>query len=64
MKTSYPSLARLTPLPLDATWLKKFNAALGDPDPKAQANLAKSMQLNYPSGVGELIVRHVLCTVT
>ncbi len=42
-------------LPSDATWLKKFNATLGNPNPKAQASLAKSMQLNYHSGVGELI---------
>ena len=46
---------RPTPLPTDPTWFKKFNAAVGDPDPKVQAKLAKKMQLTYQSGVGELI---------
>ncbi len=46
---------RPTPLPTDPTWYKKFNPAIGDPDPKAQARLAKKMQLTYQSGVGELI---------
>jgi len=46
---------RPTPLPTDPTWLKKFNAAVGDPDPKVQARLAKTMDLSYRSGVGELI---------
>jgi hypothetical protein len=46
---------RPTPLPTDPTWYKKFNAAVGDPNPKAQAKLAKQMQLTYRSGVGELI---------
>jgi hypothetical protein len=45
----------LAPLPTDPTWFKKFNAAIGDPDPKVQANLAKKMQLTYRCGVGELI---------
>jgi hypothetical protein len=36
MKSAYPSPARSTPLPSDANWLKKFNAATGDPDPKQQ----------------------------
>jgi hypothetical protein len=61
MKTSYPSPARSTPLPLAAMWLKKFNAAIGDPDPKAQAKLAKAMKLNYRSGVGELIWAMTTC---
>ena len=46
---------RPTPLPTDPTWYKKFNAAVGDPDPKTQAKLAKQMQLTYRCGVGELI---------
>jgi hypothetical protein len=61
MKTSYPSPARSTPLPSDATWLKKFNAAVGDSNPTAQACLTKSMQLNYRSGVGELIWAMTTC---
>ncbi len=44
-----------TPLPTDPTWYKKFNAAVGDPDPKTQAKLAKQMQLTFRCGVGELI---------
>jgi len=47
---------RPTPLPSDPTWLKKFNAAIGDPDPDVQKKLAKSMQLTYQCGVGELIL--------
>jgi len=46
---------QLTPLPTDPTWFKKFNTAIGDPDPKMQAKLAKNMQLTYRSGVGGLI---------
>jgi hypothetical protein len=44
-----------TPLPSNPTWFKKFNTAVGDPDPKAQLKLAKKMQLTYRSGVGVLI---------
>ena len=46
---------RPTPLPTDPTWFKKFNVAVGNPDPKVQAKLAKKMQLTYRCGVGELI---------
>jgi hypothetical protein len=46
---------RPPPLPIDPMWYKKFNTAIGDPNPKAQAKLAKQMQLPYRSGVGELI---------
>ena len=46
---------RPTPLPTDPTWFKKFNAAVGNPDPKVQAKLAKKMQLTYRCGVGKLI---------
>ena len=61
MKTAYPSPARSTPLPSDPTWLKKFNVAVGDTDKKVQAQLAKSMKLNYRSGVGELIWAMTTC---
>jgi hypothetical protein len=44
-----------TPLPTDPTGFKKFNAAIGDPDPKVQVKLVKNMQLTYWSGVEELI---------
>jgi hypothetical protein len=46
--------ARPTPLPTKPTWYKKFNTAIGDPDPKVQARLAKTMQISYRSGVGDL----------
>jgi hypothetical protein len=44
-----------TLLPTDPIWFKKLNAAIGDPDLKVQAKLAKNMQLTYRSGVGGLI---------
>jgi hypothetical protein len=61
MKTCYPMPSRATPLPSEQTWLKKFNAAIGDPNPKVQAQLAKSMQLTYHSGVGKLIWAMTMC---
>jgi hypothetical protein len=61
MKTSYPSPNRSTPLPSDDKWLKKFNLAYGDPDPKIQATLAKQQQLSYRTGVGELIWAMMTC---
>jgi hypothetical protein len=44
-----------TPLPTDATWIKKFNAAVGPSDPKEQTRLVAKMQVSYKVGVGELI---------
>jgi hypothetical protein len=61
MKTSYPLAHHSTPLPSDHTWLQKFNAATGDPDPKLQAKLTKSIQLTYRSGVEELIWAMTTC---
>jgi hypothetical protein len=61
MKMSHPTPNRSTPLPLDATWLKKFNAAISHPDKKAQTNLAKTMQLSNQSGVGKLIWAMTTC---
>ncbi len=61
MKTSYPTPHRSTPLPSDDKWLKKFNAAYGNPDPKTQATLAKQQQLSYRTGVGELIWAMTTC---
>jgi hypothetical protein len=46
---------RPTPLTSDPTWLKKFDMAIGNPDPTVQKKLAQTMQLTYCSGVGELI---------
>ncbi len=37
---------RPTPLPTDPTWMKKFNVATGDPDPKVQAKSAKTMDIS------------------
>jgi hypothetical protein len=61
MNTCYPMPSRSTPLPSDQTWLRKFNAAIGDPDAKVQSQLAKSMQLTYQSGVGKLIWAMTTC---
>ena len=61
MSSYLMTAARPTPLPCDPSWFKKFNAATGDPDPKKQADLAKSMNLSYRSGVGELIWAMTTC---
>ena len=61
MKTSYPAPHRSTPLPPNDEWIKKFNSATGNPDPKVQATLQKQMQLSYRSGVGELIWAMTTC---
>ena len=61
MTSSYPSPARSTPLPTDATFMKKFNSSTGDPDPLVQQKLAKTMQLNFRSGIGELIWAMTTC---
>ncbi len=52
---------RPTTLPTDPAWMKKFNAATGNPDPKVQAKLAKTMGLTYRSGVGKLIWAMTMC---
>ena len=50
MKMSYPTPVRSTgSLPLEPTWFKKINTATGN------IGLAKTVQLSYQSGVGELI---------
>ncbi len=61
IKTSYPTPNRLTLLPSDSNWLKKFNAVIGDPNKTAQAQLAKKMQLTYRSNVGESIWAMTTC---
>ena len=61
MKTSYATPNRSTPLPSDDKWLKMFNNAAGDPDPKRQAALTKDHNLSYRSGVGELIWAMTTC---
>ena len=49
------------PLPSCPIWLKKFNSAIGSSEPKDQLALAKSMQINYRAGVGELIWAMTTC---
>ncbi len=50
--------AHSTPLTCDPNWFKKFNAAIGDPDPTI---LAMSMHLSYRSGIGKLIWAMTTC---
>ena len=52
---------RPTPLPTDPAWMKKFNDATGDPNPKVQARLSQSMDITYRCGVGELIWAMTTC---
>jgi hypothetical protein len=52
---------RPAPVPVDPTWMKKLNAATGDPDLKIQATLAKTMGLSYRSGLGKLIWAMTTC---
>ena len=61
MKTSSPTPNRATPLPSGDKWLKLFNNATGETNPKRQATLAKEQQLSYRSGVGELIWAITAC---
>jgi hypothetical protein len=61
MKHMYASSSHPTPFPSDANWWRDFNAAIGDPDPKEQATLAKSMQLSYRAGMGEMIWAMTTC---
>jgi hypothetical protein len=55
------SESRPTPLPTDPTWIKKFNAAVGSPDPNDQKQLANKMQIKYKAGVGKLIWAMTTC---
>jgi hypothetical protein len=43
---------RPIPLPINSTWLKKFNAAIGPYNPKEQVKLEAAMQIKYCGGVG------------
>jgi hypothetical protein len=52
---------RPTPLPTNATWIKKFNAAVGLSDPNEQSALATKMQIKYKAGVGKLIWAMTTC---
>ncbi len=55
------SEGRPTPLPMDPTWIKKFNAAVGSPDPANQKQLSNKMQIKYKAGVGKLIWAMTTC---
>jgi hypothetical protein len=61
MKHMYAPSTRPTPFPTDSAWWKEFKKATGNPDVKAQADLAKEMQLSYRAGVGELIWAMTTC---
>ncbi len=50
-----------TPLPIDAKWIKKFNPAVGSPDPDEQKKLANRMQIKYKAGAGKLIWAMTTC---
>ncbi len=50
-----------TPLPKTKTFLTLLLNAKGDPDPKAQAQLAQSMKLSYRSAIGDLIWAMTTC---
>jgi hypothetical protein len=52
---------RPTPLPTNATWIKKFNAAAGPADPKQQLQLATKIEIKYKGGIGELIWAMTTC---
>jgi hypothetical protein len=50
-----------TSLPTDASWIMKFNVAVGPTNPKIQQQLATKMQIKYKGGVGELIWSTMTC---
>jgi hypothetical protein len=58
----YASGTRPNPFPTDSAWCSKFNKVIGDPDEKAQASLAKDMQLNYHAHIGKLIWAMTTCS--
>jgi hypothetical protein len=55
------SLKTDQPPSLHATWIKKFNATMGSPNPDEQKQLANRMQIKYKAGVGELIWAMTTC---
>jgi hypothetical protein len=50
-----------TPLPTDASWIKKFNTAVGPTNLKIQQQLGTKMQIKYKGGIGELIWAMTTC---
>jgi hypothetical protein len=61
MKHMYASSTRPTPFPTDSAWWSKFNKVVGNSDVKAQALLAKDMQLNFHAGISKLIWAMTTC---
>ena len=52
---------RPTPLPTKQGFMESFLSAVGDGDPKVQADLAKEMKFTYRSGIGEIIYAMIKC---
>ena len=52
---------RPTPLPTNKDFVTEFTTTKGDPDPKIQEKLAKSMGVGYRNLCGELIYAMVTC---
>jgi hypothetical protein len=56
-------MTTIRPLPMPATesFMKAFDAALGDPTESVQKDLEKEYQFAYRSGIGEIIYAMVTC---
>ncbi|KAL7525465.1 hypothetical protein ACHAXR_001015, partial [Thalassiosira sp. AJA248-18] len=52
---------RPTPIPSTKDFMKELLSAVGDPDPKAQARLAKAMEASYRNLVGEMTYAMITC---
>ena len=61
MKTFEITDDRPTPLPTSDNFIKRLLSAVGDPDVKVQAALAKKMGFGFRQGIGELIYAMVTC---
>ena len=61
MKTFEITDDRPTPLLISDNFIKRFLSAVGDPDEKIQAALAKKMGFGFLQGIGKLIYAMVTC---
>ena len=61
MKTFEITDDRPTPLPTSDNFIKRLLSAVGEPDVKVQAALAKKMGFGFRQGIGELIYAMVTC---
>ena len=61
MKTFEITDDRPTPLPTLENFIKRFLSAVGDPDEKVQAGLAKKMGFGFRQGIGEIIYAMATC---